>query len=94
MDQSLPSNDDFFCRLRHCNPLEKTHFDYQNLIDSGCNTEIVMKKLKLTEGPPLGKTTMLIYSKQGALKKCNRSRTFLRWYINKDIRHTLAAIKK
>ena len=76
MFQSLPSYDDFFGGLHNCNPIEKTHSDYQNLIESGCNSETAIKNSNLQKRLPPGKATMLIYSMYEALEICNHSRTF------------------
>ena len=83
MNQSLPSYDDFFSRLRNCNPLEKTHSGYQFLIDSGCSSETVIKKSSVRSLRSLGKIFMLIYSKYGALNICNHSGTFFAVTITK-----------
>ena len=73
IDQPLPPYDDFFSRLRNSDPFEQTHSEYQNFIESGCNSEAAKKNSSLQKFFPTGTTTMLIYSKYGALKTCNHS---------------------
>ena len=39
----LPSYDDFFSKLKNCNPLDKDAADYKKLLDSGLNRERALK---------------------------------------------------
>ena len=41
----LPPYDDFYSKLRSCNPLEAKYTDYVNLLKSGLTTEQAVVKL-------------------------------------------------
>ena len=39
--------DDIFSRLHNCKPLDKAYSDYQSFVNSGCNSEEALKKLRI-----------------------------------------------
>ena len=55
----LPACDEIFSSLCHCNPLDKTFSDYQNLMNAECNTEEDPQNLKLSKLPPTSKENYL-----------------------------------
>ena len=92
--QSLPSYDEFYSRLRNCNPLDKTFSDYQNLLKAGFSNEEALRKLKLSEIPPTGKENYVYLQQIWNSHGMHSFKDFLRWYNNKDVVPTLEAMKK
>ena len=92
--QSLPSYDAFYSRLRNCNPLDKTFSDYQNHLKAGCSSEEALRKLKLSEIPPTGEENYAYLQQVWNSQGMQSFKDFLRWYNNKDVVPTLDAMKK
>ena len=90
----LPSYDDFFSKLKNCNPLDKDAADYKKLLDSGLNRERALKKLKLKDVPLTGEENYKYLQSVWTNKAMKTFRDFLCWYNNKDVVPTLEAMQK
>ena len=51
---ALPPYNEFFGRLRNCNPLDKAYSDYQSFVNSECSSEETLKKFRVSSFPPTG----------------------------------------
>ena len=91
---TLPPYDEFFSRLRNCNPLDKAYSDYQSFVNSGCSSEEAMKKLPVSSIPPTGQENYAYLQQVWKNHDMQSFKDFLRWYNNKDVVPTLEAMKK
>ena len=91
---TLPPYDEFFSRLRNCNPLDKGYSDYQSFVNSGCSSEEVQKKLRFSSIPPTGQENYAYLQEVWKNHDMQSFKDFLRWYNNKDVVPTLEAMKK
>ena len=86
--------DEFFPKLRNVNPLEKDHSVYQKVFSCGLKTEEALYKMKIPEPPPSGEETyQYLLDIWNHLNMCT-SKDFLRWYNNKEVVPSLAAMQK
>ena len=91
---ALPPYNEFFSRLRNCNPLDKSYSDYQSFVNSGCKSGGALEKLQVSAIPSTGQKKYA-YSQQVWKNQDMQSfKDFLRWYKNKDVVPTLEAVKK
>ena len=51
---ALPPYNEFFGRLRNCNPLDKAYSDYESFVNSGCSSEETLNKLRVPSFLPTG----------------------------------------
>ena len=92
---TLPPYNEFFSRLRNCNPLDKAHSDYQSFVNSGCSSEEALKKLReFLQFLPQDKRIMHIYSKYGKTTSCNHSKIFFDGTITRMLCQRLKRLKK
>ena len=91
---TLPPYDEFFSRLRNCNPLVKAYSDYQNLVNSGCISEEAPKRLRISSIPPTGQENYAYLQQVWKNDDMQSFKVFLRMYKNKDVVPTLEAMKK
>ena len=86
--------DNFYSKLRSCNPLETKYKNYVNLLKNGITIEQAFIKRKLSKPPP---TRIEIYHDLQQIwkqEKMSSFMEFLRWYNKKDIVPTLEATPK
>ena len=91
---TLPPYDEFFSRLRNCNPLDKAYSDYQSFVNSGCSSEEALKKLRVSSIPHTGQENYAYLQQVWKNHDMQSFKDFLRWYNNKDVVPTLEAMKK
>ena len=90
----LPPYDAFYSKLRICNPLEKEHMDYVNLLKSGLTTEQASIKLKPSKPPPTGIEIYHYLQQIWKQEQMSSFTDFLRWYNNEDVVPTFEAMQK
>ena len=75
----LPPYNEFFSRLRNCNPLDKAYFDYQSFVNSGCSSEDALKKLRVSSIPPTGQENYACLQQVWKNHDMQSFKDFLRW---------------
>ena len=90
----LPPYDDFYSKLRSCNPLEAEYTDYVNLLKNGLTTEQAVVKIKLSKPPPTGIENYQYLQQNLKQEQMSSFKDFLRWYNKKDVLPTLEAMQK
>ena len=90
----LPPYDDFYSKLRSCNPLGAEYTDYVNLLKSGLTTEQAVVKLKLSKPPPTGIEIYQHLQQKWKQEQMSSFKDFLRWYNNKDVVPISEAMQK
>ena len=90
----FPPSDDFYSKLRSCNPLEAKYMDYVNLLKKGLNTEQAVIKVKLSKPPPTGIDNYEGLQQIWKQEQMRSFKEFFRWYNNKDVVPTLEAMQK
>ena len=90
----LPPYDDFYSKLRSCNPLEAEYTDYVNLLKSGLSTEQAVVKLKLSKPPPTRVDNYQYLQQIWKQEHMSSFKEFLRWYNKEDVVPILKAMQK
>ena len=93
-EQQLPSYDDFYCKLKNSNPLDKKYDDFQKVLNIGITEEEALKKLSLKTNSPTGLENYNYVKSVWEQEKTTTFRNFLRWFNNKDVVPTLDAMQK
>ena len=91
---TLPPYEDFFSKLKNCNPLEADWLAYQKLLSQGKTPREALKKLKLRATPSTGAANYEYIQQVWTSKGMNTFTDFVRWYNNKDVEPTLEALEK
>ena len=93
-EQQLPSNDDFYSKLKNRNPLDKEYDDFQKLLNTELTEEQALKKLGLKTKAPTGSENYNYLESIWEQEKMATICDFLQWYNNKDVVPTLVAMQK
>ena len=86
--------DDFYSKLRSCNPLETEYTDYVSLLKSRLTTEQAVVKLNLSKPPPTGLENCQYLQQLWKQEQMSSFKDFLRWYNHTDVAPTLEAMQK
>ena len=77
-----------------CNPLDEAYSQYQSIVNSGCSSEEVLKKLRVSWVPPTRQEKYAYLLQVWKNNDMQSFKDFLRWCNNKDVVPTLEAMKK
>ena len=91
---ALPQYNEFFSRLRNCNPLDKAYSDYHGFVNSGCSSEEALEKFRVSSILPTGKEIYAYLQQVWKNHDMQSFKAFLRWYNKKNVVPTVEAIKK
>ena len=93
-NKELPPYDSFFSILRNSNPLEKEYNNFRNLVNSGLTTEQAVANLLMDRKPSTGAENYSYLQNDWENNNMQTFSDFIKWYNNKDVVPTPAAIQK